>query len=232
MTKMGGPIQKPAKLTKGSSRPGRPTKLTPERQAKVIEGISIGLRIESAANYAGVAISTVNDWRRKHPYFAAATRALERAAGALDTVTIARPAEGRWSIANILEHLTLAFRANRAAIDKALASGETRGRKPRILQAVGRVLVVDLGYFPRVEAPESTRPSGTIPPQETVAALREALAALDASLSRAADRFGEKARVANHPYFGGMTVPQWRKFHWRHTVHHMRQVRRRAAERR
>lgn len=164
-----------------------------------------------------------------HPRLQTAHDEIRRAAGSLDAGVIARPVPGRWSIALILEHLTLAFRANAAAMEKMLASGEPRARRPRLAQRLGRILVVDLGYFPRVEAPEMTRPAGSIPAAQARTAIEEALAALDAALTRAAARFGEDTPVANHPYFAGLTVRQWRKFHWRHTVHHMRQVRERAA---
>jgi hypothetical protein len=154
---------------------------------------------------------------------------IEEAAGTLDARVLAQPVAGRWSIAEILEHLTLAFTANGAVLEKTLASGELRARPPRFKQRLARVLVVDVGYFPRVEAPEMTRPHASIPPERALAAIREALTTLDATLSRVAARFGEAVAVSNHPYFAGLTVRQWRKFHWRHTVHHMRQVRARAT---
>ena len=37
--------------------------------------------------------------------------------------------------------------------------------------------------------------------------------------------FGDSVPVSNHPFFAGLTVRQWRKFHWRHAQHHMKQVR-------
>jgi hypothetical protein len=154
---------------------------------------------------------------------------LESAAGHLTADAIGRSAGDRWSIAGILEHLTLAFTLNRTVLEKALASGEVRARAPRLRQRLVAVLVVEFGYFPRVEAPEGTRPAGRIPPDRSVAAVREALIALDATCSRLAERVGEHTRVANHPYFAGLTVRQWRKFHWQHTRHHMRQVRARAG---
>lgn len=162
-------------------------------------------------------------------YLRQALDAIDTTVGPLDVRTIARRIEGRWSVAEILEHLTLAFTWNTGMIEKALASGEVRGRAPKIAQRLGRMLVVDLGYFPRVQAPERTRPHGSIPPERSLAAIRDALTALDAALARASARFGDAALVANHPYFEGLTVPQWRKFHWRHAVHHMRQVRARAG---
>ena len=162
-------------------------------------------------------------------YLRSTREGIDAAVDGLPLEVLARARDGRWSIAEILEHLTLAFRANTAALEKALASGELRARAPVLKQRLARMMVVDLGYFPRVEAPEITRPSASIAPAESVTAIREALAALDDTLTRVAARFGEHALVANHPYFAGMTVPQWRKFHWRHTMHHMAQVRARAA---
>ena len=161
------------------------------------------------------------------PYLQSALDEIEAAAGGLATEVIVRPAGGRWSIAEILEHLALAFAANAAALDKAVSSGQLRARKPGVRQTLGRMLVIDLGYFPRVSAPETTRPSGRSP-EGSLPSVREALRQVDGALTRAADRFGEDVRVTNHPYFGGLTVRQWRKFHWRHTRHHMSQVRQRS----
>ena len=158
------------------------------------------------------------------PYLRRALEAIDRTVSPLDVQTLARPRDGRWSIAEILEHLTLAFSSNTRTLEKALASGEVRGRPPRLSQALARILVIDLGYFPRAEAPERTRPHGSVPAERSLAAIRDALTTLDAALSRASIRFGDRALVANHPYFQGLTIPQWRKFHWRHTAHHMRQI--------
>ena len=159
-------------------------------------------------------------------YLAGALEAIDETVGGLPVKTIARPPADptRWSIAQILEHLTLAFRANRAMFEKALASGELRARRPLLKQRVLKVLVVDFGYFPRATAPEMTRPSGSIPVEESVPAIRMALESLDATLTQVATRFGSDVLAANHPYFAGLSVAQWRKFHWRHTLHHMQQV--------
>jgi hypothetical protein len=162
-------------------------------------------------------------------YLARALDEIERTAGPLDAATIARSVDGRWSACDILEHLTLAFRVNAAAFEKALASGTLKARPPRLPQRLARVLVVDVGYFPRREAPESTRPCGSVTPEGSVAALRDALVALDGVMARLAGRFGTRTLVSNHPFFAGLTIRQWSKFHWRHTVHHMRQIRERTG---
>ena len=162
------------------------------------------------------------------PYLQSALDEIDAATGRLPVEVIVRPAEGKWSIAQILEHLALAFSANATALEKALASGELRARTPRVSQVLGRVLVIDFGYFPRVPAPEATRPSG-IEPERSLLSVRDALLRVGSVLTRVGSRFGEAVRVANHPYFGGLTVRQWRKFHWRHTCHHTRQIRARCG---
>ncbi|HSL21051.1 MAG TPA: DUF1569 domain-containing protein [Vicinamibacterales bacterium] len=163
------------------------------------------------------------------PFLNKALDDIHRAAGHLEADVMIRAAEGRWSVAEILEHLTLAFTVNRGTFEKVLGSAVLRARRPTLGQRLLRVLVVEVGYFPRVNAPEATRPRGTIAPERSVAAIGEALTALDATLTRVAERFGEDTPVANHPYLAGLSVRQWRKFHWRHTAHHMRQVRARSA---
>ena len=160
-------------------------------------------------------------------YLRSARTEIERTVGGCSPEALSRAVEGKWSAAEILEHLTLAFTANRAAMEKALASGQLKARPPALKQQLARMMVVDVGYFPRVRAPGMTVPTGAIPADQSLTAIREALGSLDAVLSRVADRFGEGVRVANHPYFAGLTVRQWRKFHWRHTRHHMRQIRKR-----
>lgn len=158
----------------------------------------------------------------------AALDEIDRAAGSLDAAALSRPTTGRWSAGEILEHLTLAFGACATGLEKGLALGEPRARPPSLTQRLARILVVEFGYFPRATAPETTRPRGTIAAEDAMPAIRDALARVDEMLARASARFGDEVAVLNHPYFAGMTVRQWRKFHWRHTVHHMRQLRARA----
>lgn len=160
--------------------------------------------------------------KRAHDEIVAAT-------GHLTVEQLARTAGGKWSPALILEHLTLTFRLNVSALEKSLAAGSTKARTPSLYQWLSRVLVLDVGYFPRANAPEGVVPSGSIPPEQVRAAIGEALTILDATLDRAAERFGEHTPLLRHAFFAAMTVPQWRKFHWRHACHHMRQVRHRAA---
>lgn len=162
---------------------------------------------------------------------ARARTAIRTTTGALTTEDIGRPVEGRWSIGEILEHLTLGFEVNTKALERAISSESTLARTPTLVQRAWRLLVIDLGYFPRAEAPESVRPRGSVEAEHSREAIDEALVRVDATLDRAAERFGVGTPLLKHPYFGALTVRQWRRFHWRHTVHHLRQVRARMPKR-
>ena len=160
-----------------------------------------------------------------HKELLAALQAIDATIGHLTPDVIGRKRGDRWSIGEILEHLTLAFTISADALEKAVASGERRVRRPSLKQTAARIVVLDLGYFPRVKAPEMTLPSGTIDPAESLAAIRGGLARVDRALTSAAAKFGERVAVLNHPFFAGLSVAQWRTLHSRHTLHHMRQVR-------
>ena len=159
-----------------------------------------------------------------HRHLQRAWERIDETVGSMSAVDLSSDRPGKWSAAEILEHLTLAFTGTRIGLEKALASGELRARAPVLRQRLARTAVTAFGYFPRVKAPAPTMPRGSIPPGVAVAAAKDALRALDGTLSQVAGRFGSRARVSNHPYFGGLTVDQWRKFHWRHTHHHMKQI--------
>jgi hypothetical protein len=163
-----------------------------------------------------------------HSDLAHARTAIRATTGALTVEQIAREVPGRWSIGQILEHLTLGFEVNTAALEKAVVSGSTRAKAPTLMQRLFRLVVIDFGYFPRADAPEYARPSGSVDVERIREAIDAALVRLDATLDRAAERFGEGTPLLKHPYFAAMTVRQWRRFHRRHTVHHLRQVRARA----
>jgi transposase len=44
---------------------GRPTKLTPETQARVCDALRLGATYELAAQYGGIAYNTFNEWRKR-----------------------------------------------------------------------------------------------------------------------------------------------------------------------
>ena len=65
---------------------GRPLKLTPETQARIVEAVELGATWERAADAAGVGASTLRDWRQRgeagEKPFAAFLASVKRAEGA------------------------------------------------------------------------------------------------------------------------------------------------------
>src|SRR5918994_570303 len=124
-------------------------------------------------------------------YLGRARDEIDRAVEGLGAEAIRRARGDAWSIGQILEHLTLAFTVNARSLERALASGELRARPPVLKQRLARIMVVELGYFPRVKAPEATVPTGSVAPERAVSAIRQAIDALDATLTRVSTQFGQ-----------------------------------------
>lgn len=156
---------------------------------------------------------------------------LRRALDHLDAATRDLSAEdwqrcpdGRWHCAEIVEHLGKAYASTAYILDKCVSDGAPKGGQPSWRQRLSATLVVGLGYLPSgVKAPAVTVPSG-LAGDEALALARRALLDLDGAATRCAEVFGPGVRVANHPILGGFTVGQWRRFHWIHTRHHVRQI--------
>jgi len=157
---------------------------------------------------------------------------LERTLQEIDSATtgmtdeqLAWHPEAKWSTGDILEHLSLAFAGTTAGLQKALEKDSPRKREPTLRERLRVLLVVEFAHMPRgPESPEVARPRG-IPPRVAFNAIRENLVAMDLPLAACEKQFGPSTKLMAHPILGPMTARQWRKLHWVHTRHHMRQVR-------
>lgn len=135
-----------------------------------------------------------------------------------------RSAEGKWSPAEVLEHLTIAFSSTSRHLKKCLAVGNPSATPPSLRHRAARFLIVRLGYFPPGrKAPEFTNPTGA-PPGQAVENIKRELAIMDEVITECEERFGSRIAIANHPILGPLNVQGWRKFHYVHTRHHMRQI--------
>jgi hypothetical protein len=47
---------------------------------------------------------------------------------------------------------------------------------------------------------------------------------MDEVIGQCEARFGKRTRVLDHPVLGPLTARQWRKFHWVHGRHHVKQI--------
>jgi hypothetical protein len=136
---------------------------------------------------------------------------------------------GQWSIANIIEHLDLTYTRNAAGLARRLSKGDAPERTRTLRQAAIRTLIVTMGYFP----PGRTAPAMVVPQgrpfPDVAAGLDDHLDELDRCLSEGERAFGATRAVLDHPVIGPFSVADWRRFHWVHTRHHLRQIQARKS---
>jgi hypothetical protein len=151
-------------------------------------------------------------------------RQTELAAGGASTAQLSHAPNGKWSSLQVLEHLVLSYTATTKGLLRALEGGRP-DRSDRTLQhRLRSMYVLGVGRFPAgVEAPKHTVPRGVLG-DDPLRRFNDALVAMDATLSDAERRFGQGTRVLMHPVLGPLTAQQWRRFHFVHGRHHLRQV--------
>jgi hypothetical protein len=157
--------------------------------------------------------------------------ALHECAGRLTIVELEDHAPGKWSVADTLDHLARSFSATCRGLGRVMAAGTPRASPAAFRARAAAFLMIDGGYFPPGrKAPQVTLPIGIAPDD----ALRHALdnvRLMDEALARAAAQFGTRVKILDHLILGPLNIRQWRKFHWVHTRHHVRQIRQRTAGR-
>lgn len=152
------------------------------------------------------------------------------ATAGLDNKAWRRAPRGRWNSAQIVEHLGRSYGTTAKMLELALASGTPPEiREAKLQERLLRGLIVTLGIFPSgAQAPAMVTPTG----QDGPAALKRAMANLErmqVALAGAEERWG-KGPIACHFRLGPMTAEQWRKFHYVHGLHHVKQMRKRIGQ--
>jgi len=134
--------------------------------------------------------------------------------------------EGKWSTAEVLEHLYLTYVGSVKGFERCLQEGKPLVRKPLLMDRMRAFVVTGLGYLPEGrQAPERARPHG-MAPAEVTSAIGPQIEAMDGVITQCEDRFGKRTLVLDHPILGPLTARQWRKFHVVHGRHHIKQIRR------
>jgi len=147
-------------------------------------------------------------------------------AGMTPEVLGRRAQPDKWSAAEILEHLYLTYTGTTKGFEKCIEAGaplaHTRTWKDRARTTV----VVGLGYLPEGrKSPKNAEPRG-IPCDRVLAEFSEKIAAMDAVIAKAEEKFGSQIPLVDHPILGPLRAAQWRKFHWVHGRHHLKQLQR------
>lgn len=129
-----------------------------------------------------------------------------------------KPADGKWSAVQIMEHLYLMEKAITAGIIQALASGEDQTTEPKPYQ-----LTLDRSRF--MAAPPHLVPSEEfIPLGDIVARLDQSRSDLKTVLDQSDESLWSR-KLYPHPVFGPMDVAQWVDFIGIHEERHLAQLR-------
>ena len=151
---------------------------------------------------------------------------IERAIAGLSEHELAWHAEGKWSSAEVLEHLARAFGGTAKAMQRALPLATPDCRAMTFGERLKIATVVHCGYFPPGrKSPEQVLPRG-LPPAEVLKSIRENLRSMDAAVAQCEGKFGNRRKMFPHPVLGPLNIAEWRKFHLVHTRHHMKQIER------
>jgi hypothetical protein len=150
-------------------------------------------------------------------------RLLARVEG-LDEVR-ANASDGGWTVAQIVEHLSIAEPRITNAIEGMLAPAETdRQRKTFAPFSLDEQAEQARG---KIEAPDFLRPTG-LPLAEGLMRLKESRAALE--VLRPRFQSADYSRGLKHPAFGVLNAAQWLAFLGMHEQRHLRQIERILGE--
>jgi Protein of unknown function (DUF1569) len=155
---------------------------------------------------------------------------LEDATGGSSGQALAHGPSGKWSPAQILEHLYLTYKQTNRGVRKCLDQGAPLATRSTLKELFAATLVMGFGYIPGGrQSPERVAPRG-MPPDEVQKTMSAELGKMVSTLDECERRFGARARIMDHPFLGPLTAEQWRKFHWVHGRHHARQIRARIGK--
>jgi hypothetical protein len=158
-------------------------------------------------------------------YIARLQEAIASSIHGMDREDMLRAPEGKWSPAEILEHLYLSYTGTVKGCERNLSTEHLALPLQTLPQWLKTVVIVRLGYFPRtgIKAPAAVVPKGT-PVEEVVTGISGQIERMGQLIAACESQYGKQAKLLKHPVLGGLTAEQWRKFHWVHGRHHVRQI--------
>ncbi|MGA2903257.1 MAG: DUF1569 domain-containing protein [Candidatus Korobacteraceae bacterium] len=134
---------------------------------------------------------------------------------------------GKWTSAQILEHLRLTFTGTSKGILNVMKAGKPLGSKPTLADRFRTLWVAKLGRMPSGRiSPQHAVPKNGLD-KDSLQRFYDALVAMDASLADAERRFGGSVKLLDHPFLGPLSAKEWRQFHRSHAKHHVKQIARR-----
>src|SRR5271170_448055 len=110
-----------------------------------------------------------------HPQLQSLQDAIAAATRGMSVEDLALHAEGKWSAAEVLEHLYLTYAGTIKGCERCLGEGKTLARTPTLRDWIKSSLVIRLGHFPKGrKSPDRVLPKG-MPPREVLNAISSTL---------------------------------------------------------
>jgi Protein of unknown function (DUF1569) len=158
------------------------------------------------------------------PHLEKLQREISTALASLSPEQLSRHSDGNWCAGEILEHLYLSYTGTTKGFQRLAEAGKPNVMAPNWRQRAGRLLVVNLGYFPSGRtSPQSARPRG-LPAEKVCAEIATKIGEMDAMIGQVEKQLGS-GKLLDHPILGPLTGAEWRKFHLVHGRHHLKQIR-------
>ena len=135
-----------------------------------------------------------------------------------------RALPGKWTVAQILEHLLLTYTGTTKGLRRVINAGKVPQRTTTLPTRARKFLVTRFGYMPRGRSAFAQIMPNNGLSTDGMRHFYDALVAMDATLYDAERRFGKRAMLLDHPFLGPLRAQEWRLFHRTHSRHHLRQI--------
>lgn len=130
----------------------------------------------------------------------------------------------KWSVVEIVEHLSRAYSGTAKGFERCLEKGAPLATAATLKQQLQQFGLLTLGFFPEGrQAPKHIIPTGELDLAAVMEATRRNLAWLDESAINVRRALGS-GKMLDHPIIGALSVDQWLRFHEVHTRHHAKQI--------
>ncbi len=161
---------------------------------------------------------------------AANERAQERFVEAVSDLTEAqadfRPDENQWTIAEIVEHISIVNDGFLRLMRKLLKEAESAPKPPKADLNLGHTALDENGNQPPpFQAPDRVRPQGGARVEDSLAKMRDSLAGFAEIRSRL-EAVDLSEQVFPHPAFGPLNAYQWMILLGEHEDRHREQIER------
>lgn len=141
----------------------------------------------------------------------------------LDDTEWHRAPPGKWSVAQIVQHLAIGVDVVAGTFERRADRSEMQ-RRSKPYEALLRHLVLGLGTVPGgLTAAKGTEPADQPEPELITAQFRMGVERLR-SMTEDWPAERQLARFVRHPYLGDLNLPEWVRFHFLHCRHHARQI--------